>query len=212
MFYTVMLKPVLFVADTPARYSVLNWTSFNGYFGCCYCYNEGQRNEKTHFYPNVRSKMRTVCEYTANVEFIKKHPSLKNWKGVKGVSALSQIVPNLPLSMPLDYMHQIALGVARTVLDLAAKEIKGARKEELKRVIKNLNVSCLFFQWYLQSCFPFFLNQILIRYLMKLNAPLEVSAISPTSKQANARTGFSILGLFFCNSTSVLRATKDLCV
>ena len=131
-----MLKPVLFVADTPARYSVLNWTSFNGYFGCCYCYNEGQRND--------RSKRRTVCEYTANVEFIKKHPSLKNWKRYTGVSALSQIIPNLPFSMPIDYMHQIALGVARTVLDLAAIEIKGARKEELKRVIKNLKVVCLF--------------------------------------------------------------------
>ena len=58
--------------------------------------------------------------------------------------------------MPIDYMHQIALGVARTVLDLAAKEIKGARKEELKRVIKNLIVSCLFLSGICKLVFHFF--------------------------------------------------------
>ena len=106
--YTVVLKPVFLVADTPARYSLLNWTSFNGYYGCCYCYNEGKRYGKIHFYPNIETKMRTTKEYEDNVKFVRKHPSLKNWEGVKGFSAASffcQICPYPCLSTICIRLH-----------------------------------------------------------------------------------------------------------
>ena len=41
--YKVSLMPILLVADTPAKYSVLNWISHIGYYGCCYCFNKGER-------------------------------------------------------------------------------------------------------------------------------------------------------------------------
>ena len=35
--------------------------------------------------------------------------------GFKGPAKIFQLIPNLPLSAPVDYMHQILLGVARTL-------------------------------------------------------------------------------------------------
>ena len=115
--FVVIPKPILIVADTPARSSVLNWISFNGYYGCCYCYNSGTRIGKTHYYPHQPYGMRSIEGYNADLR-------LKSSRGVKGPSSLSKFVPNLPLSAPIDYMHQVALGVARVVLDLLRKEIK----------------------------------------------------------------------------------------
>ena len=139
--FVVIPKPILIVADTPARYSVLNWISFNGYYGCCYCYNSGTRIGKTHYYPHQPYGMRSIEDYNADLRAVTTNSSLKSSRGVKGPSSLSKFVPNLPLSAPIDYMHQVALGVARVVLDLLRKENKVQMREELKRIVSKIKVS-----------------------------------------------------------------------
>ena len=142
--FVVIPKPILIVADTPARYSVLNWISFNGYYGCCYCYNSGTRIGKTHYYPHQPYGMRSIEDYNADLRAVTTNHEvlpLKSSRGVKGPRSLSKFVPNLPLSAPIDYMHQVALGVARVVLDLLRKEIKVQMREELKRIVSKIKVS-----------------------------------------------------------------------
>ena len=85
--------------------------------------------------------MRSIEDYNADLRAVTTNPSLKSSRGVKGPSSLSKFVPNLPLSAPIDYMHQIALGVARVVLDLLRKEIKVQMREELKRIVSKIKVS-----------------------------------------------------------------------
>ena len=141
--FSVSPQLILLVADTPARYSVLNWISFNGYYGCCYCFNSGARNGRVHYYPHECYGMRTLQSYEDDIKVVKRNPSLKSSRGVKGPSALSRFLPHLPLSAPIDYMHQIALGVARVVLDLVGKEMKNTAREQMKNAKDRIKVSFL---------------------------------------------------------------------
>ena len=133
--------PILLVADTPAKYSVLNWISHIGYYGCCYCFNKGERFVRRHFYPLHPYNMRTLESYKLDLSTLARNPGLKSSRGVKGPSALSNFLPNLPLSAPIDYMHQIALGVGRTVLEHIQKEISNSALMEIENIVRTMKVS-----------------------------------------------------------------------
>ena len=107
--YKVSLMPILLVADTPAKYSVLNWISHIGYYGCCYRFNKSERFVRRHYCPLHPYDMRTLESYKLDLSTLARNPGLKSSRGVKSPSALSCFLPNLPLSAPVDYMHQIAL-------------------------------------------------------------------------------------------------------
>ena len=139
--YKVSLMPILLVADTPAKYSVLNWISHIGYYGCCYCFNKGERFVRRHYYPLHPYNMRTLESYKLDLSTLARNPGLKSSRGVKGPSALSNFLPNLPLSAPIDYMHQIALGVGRTVLEHIQKEISNSALMEIENIVRTMKVS-----------------------------------------------------------------------
>ena len=139
--YKVSLMPILLVADTPAKHSVLNWISHIGYYGCCYCFNKCERFVRTHYYPLHPYSMRTLESYKLDLSTLARNPGLKSSRGVKGPSALSNFLPNLPLSAPIDYMHQIALGVGRTVLENIQKEIRNSALMEIKNIVRTMKVS-----------------------------------------------------------------------
>ena len=121
--YKESLMPVLLVADKSAKYSVLNWISHIGYYGCCYCFKRVNAFVRRRYYPLHPYDMRTLESYKHDLSTLARNPGLKSSRGVKGPSVLSNFLPNLPLSAPIDYMHQIALGVGRTVPDHIQKEI-----------------------------------------------------------------------------------------
>ena len=133
--------PILLVADTSAKYSVLNWISHIGYYGCCYCFNKGERFVRRHYYPLHPYIMRTLESYKLDLSTLARNPGLKSSRGVKGPSALSNFLPNLPLSAPIDYMHQIALGVGRTVFEHIQKEIGISALMEIKNIVRTMKVS-----------------------------------------------------------------------
>ena len=85
--------------------------------------------------------MRTLESYKLDPSTLARNPGLKSSRGVKGPSASSNFLPNLPLSAPIDYMHQIALGVGRTVLEHIQKEIRNSALMEIKDIVRTMKVS-----------------------------------------------------------------------
>ena len=116
--WTLMFEVKILVADLPAKASILNIKQFNAYFGCSLCLTKCKsigEGKKGLFYPNQRNKMRTKERHEEYLNLIQ-NEGLSSFRGVKGPSAAADIVDNLPLSAPIDYMHQVLLGVTRTLL------------------------------------------------------------------------------------------------
>ena len=76
--FKVSLMPILLVADTPAKHSVLNWISHIGYYGCCYCFNKGKRFVGRHHYPLHPYSMRTLVSYKLDLSTLARNPGLKS--------------------------------------------------------------------------------------------------------------------------------------
>ena len=114
---------VLLTADLPAKSSLLNMQQFNAYYGCTLCNVECLRGDNNLYYPNQRFPTRTPKEHKTYRQFIA-DSNCSSYKVVKGPAKIFDIVPKLPLSAPIDYMHQILLGVARTVLFIIKDSFK----------------------------------------------------------------------------------------
>ena len=110
----------LLVADLPAKASILNMQQFNAYFGCTLCLIKSKtigEGKKGLYYPNQRNKMRTAAQHEAYIRLIQEQ-AMDSFRGVKGPSAVCTLIENLPLTIPVDYMHQVLLGVTRALLFL----------------------------------------------------------------------------------------------
>ena len=121
--WKVIFEVVLLTADLPAKSSLLNMQQFNAYYGCTLCNVECLLGDNNLYYPNQRFPMRTPEEHKTYLQFIA-NSKCSSYKGVKGPAKIFDIVPKLPLSAPIDYMHQILLGVARTVLFIIKDSFK----------------------------------------------------------------------------------------
>ena len=77
---------------------------------------------------------------------------MDSFRGVKGPSAVSTLIENLPLTAPVDYMHQVLLGVTRALLflirDKSTKSDRNKIREnsatlqltsEFKRLVRSLD-------------------------------------------------------------------------
>ena len=133
---------VLIVADLIEKPNLLNMYQQNGYYGCQYCTHPGVTYGSTHpYYPlnirvndevyRVKRQIREPTFHENLVEKAEKFPQQGNQKvnmvGVKGRSAFSCVVPGLPLSAPVDYMHCVLLGVYASLL---ARHMKLPNKKE----------------------------------------------------------------------------------
>ena len=67
--------------------------------------------------------MRTPEEHKTYLQFLA-DSKCSSYKGVKGPAKIFDIVPKMPFSAPIDYMHQILSGVARTVLFIIKDSFK----------------------------------------------------------------------------------------
>ena len=115
-------------ADLPAKAQLLNMHQFNGAYSCIHCYCMGE-SVKTPGGGNVRSfpyvensdiRLRSACEVLHDAKTAEKlRESKKNETihGIKGHSVLSSL-PHFDIvnSVALDYMHQILLGITRSLM------------------------------------------------------------------------------------------------
>ena len=60
---------------------------------------------------------------------------LSSFRGIKGPSALSQLIDNLPLLAPVDYMHQVLLGVTRSLLTVVRDKTRKSNLENIKKAV-----------------------------------------------------------------------------
>ena len=60
---------------------------------------------------------------------------LSSFRGIRGPSALSQLIDNLPLSAPVDYMHQVLLEVTRSLLTVVRDKTRKSNLENIKRAV-----------------------------------------------------------------------------
>ena len=58
--------------------------------------------------------MRTAAQHEAYIRLIQEQ-AMDSFRGVKGPSAVSTLIKNLPLTAPVDYMHQVLLSVTRAL-------------------------------------------------------------------------------------------------
>ena len=118
----------------------------NGFFGCCYCTAPGATIDRHHcYYPysqdfRVReSVLHRQCATLA--EKLKSNgQSSINVVGVKGRSAFSELVPGLPLSACIDYMHCVLIGVYQALLKLHVK-LMDERKETESFITETASLS-----------------------------------------------------------------------
>ena len=131
--WKIRFEIIALVADLPAKCSILNMQQFNAYYGCTLCNVKCQRSsQRKLFYPNERFSMRSTLQHYSYLQRLNETNSA-SFRGVKGPAKIFQLIPNLPLSAPVDYMHQILLGVARTLFYII--------KDAFKRNIANFNAS-----------------------------------------------------------------------
>lgn len=128
------------IADLPAKTSLLNMKQHNGFFGCTLCLSKGERVGGVHYYKNRTAAMRTSKQHNACLAFLNDNPLRRARCGVKGNSPLLKFIPNLPLTAPIDYMHQVLLGVTRVLLHLIAKEVGNKQQDTMTAAVKEMKV------------------------------------------------------------------------
>ena len=106
--------------------------------------------ERTHTIPSTSGLMtkRQIREpmYHENLvekaeNFLQQGNQKVNMVGVKGRSAFSCVVPELPLSAPVDYMHCLLLGVYASLLARHMKLLNKKKRIEIDDIMYHVAVS-----------------------------------------------------------------------
>ena len=133
----------LLVCDLGAKSHVLNMFKFNGFYGCHYCTTVGKTIGKTHaYYPY--GQLGDIREPSLNnlyVNFAECLPKNEQVSvvGVKGRSAFSSIVSDLPLTAPINYMHCVLLGVFPDTAKVCYKMLSVPERQDLQSVLLQQN-------------------------------------------------------------------------
>ena len=159
----VIAEPILFaqtvfvILDLVCKHDVLQMKKFNGYYGCGLCTMRGvQRYPGGRSHPNNQSfTMRDpgMHEYlvrqfdSGSVEERKarkeKDPEIDTL-GVKGRSYLFKVIPNLPLTCPVDTMHQCLKGVANDIINFFAEQLSYDEVQKIDDATKQVTLPSKF--------------------------------------------------------------------
>ena len=146
IMWTLKFDTKFLVADLPAKALILNMQQLNAYFGCSICLivckaiGDGNRGL---YYPNQRHKLRTKSRHESYIDLIQIE-GLETFRGVKGPSAVSHIIDNIPLAAPIDYMHQVLLGVTRSLLFSVRNQTKKSDLEKINSAVGTIQLTSNF--------------------------------------------------------------------
>ena len=145
----IRCKIIMLVADLIAKSHCLSMYQHNGHFGCCYCTARGATIDRLHCYYPYKQEFR-IRESTFHEQCVQLAENLtegglssNNVVGVKGRSAFSDIIPGLPLSACIDYMHCVLIGVYQSLLKLHIK-LTTERKllESFNKQVNKISFPC----------------------------------------------------------------------
>lgn len=124
--------PLCCIADSVARYQLLNFQSFAAYYGCTFCYQKSERTRKgQRFAISINPPKERTLESTKEdllKAFQKKNEtnkSKRHYRGVKGFSPLMLLhYFSFMAGFVVDYMHNILLGVTKLHTELILQSIR----------------------------------------------------------------------------------------
>ena len=119
----------MLIADIVCKHNVSEKKMFNGYYGCTLWTMRGKHRFQAHFYPHKdviifrkpgdHFSQAQLFE-SGEVEFRRQNkeddPEIES-KGVQGYPRIFQINKQLPLTSPIDTMHQLLKGVAKDLFE-----------------------------------------------------------------------------------------------
>lgn len=137
------ISPLFCCVDSVARPMIQNFTQFNGFYGCSYCYHPGTVVDRVVKYPlpthGTNYTNRSSHEIVDHMKEAWK--TNKRVLGVKGASALINLKQfDLVWGYPIDYMHSVLLGVVRQIFDIWTTYGYTENREFYIGAPKNLNV------------------------------------------------------------------------
>ncbi|XP_067217132.1 uncharacterized protein [Linepithema humile] len=118
--------PLCCIADSVARYQLLNFQSFAAYYGCTFCYQKSERTRKgQRFTISIHSAEERTLD-SIKKDLLKAYQrkdetnkSKRQYRGVKGFSSLMLLnFFNFTAGFVVDYMHNILLGVTKLHTEL----------------------------------------------------------------------------------------------
>ncbi|XP_050547634.1 uncharacterized protein LOC126909252 [Daktulosphaira vitifoliae] len=112
------------ICDSPAKSFVLNVKSFNAYFGCTSCTQEGSFINNRMSFLEIESPLRTDESFRSKTQE----------EYHKGSSPLELLPINIINDVCLDYMHNVCLGVTKRLLEFWVKGKKDVRLAEENKV------------------------------------------------------------------------------
>lgn len=105
---------IALIADLPAKASILNCKQFNGDYGCILCLQKGIYCDNRHLYPYDNDMIyRTNKDYCDALCLVL--CTSKPAFGIKGECLLSSLI-QIPEMVPIDIMHQLYLGVTKSIV------------------------------------------------------------------------------------------------
>lgn len=118
--------PLCCIADSVARYQLLNFQSFAAYYGCTFCYQKSERTRRGQRFTisihpakerTLKSTKKDLLQAYQRKDETKK--SKRQYRGVKGFSPLMSLhFFNFMTGFVVDYMHNILLGVTKLHTEL----------------------------------------------------------------------------------------------
>ena len=133
---------------------------FNGFYSCILCDSRGRHRFQSHHYPhNEEIVMRLPEEHFARAAAfesgdVSRRKANKEvdpeifTKGVQGYPKIFSLIPNLPLTSPIDMMHQLLKGVAKDVLEFFFESCEFTK--DLQDATENIQLP-IEFKWKVRS-------------------------------------------------------------
>ena len=149
----VSFKPILLIADLIAKAKALKMKQCNGYYGCTLCTQRGTHYAGAHQYPPDQPiVMRSADSHLINIRELESRSNKMKSKhgpendseirtqGLKGRSEILSLIPNQPLSSPVDPMHQLFLGVSKELFLFFYDKMHTNEKRELNEFFSSLKL------------------------------------------------------------------------
>ena len=141
--FTIQSRVVILVSDIPATASMLNMHQHRAKYGCSLCLINTIIENRILYYPFKNFPMRTTRLHSINVNKVMIY-KLKAFRGVKGESSLFKIIKNLPLTAPVDCMHQVYIGVTKVLLQVIVKKTFSSELQCIKCIVSSVKLPCEF--------------------------------------------------------------------